>query len=44
VKEGIGKITGNMETESEGKADKTGGKVQSQIGKAKDAVRDTFRK
>jgi uncharacterized protein YjbJ (UPF0337 family) len=44
VKEGIGKVTGNKRTEAEGKADKTEGKVQGQVGKTKDAARDTFRK
>lgn len=44
VKEVIGKITGDGKTEAEGVAEKTAGKVQSGVGKAKDAVRDTFRK
>jgi uncharacterized protein YjbJ (UPF0337 family) len=44
VKEAIGKVTGNKRTEAEGKAEKTGGKVQGKVGEAKDAVRDTFKK
>jgi uncharacterized protein YjbJ (UPF0337 family) len=44
VKESIGKVTGNRRTEAEGVADKTAGKVQGEFGKAKDAVRDTFKK
>ena len=40
VKEGVGKITGNEQTEAEGVAEKTGGKVQEGVGKGKDAVRD----
>ena len=44
VKESIGKVTGNRQTEAEGSAEKTAGKVQGQFGKAKDAVRDTFKK
>jgi uncharacterized protein YjbJ (UPF0337 family) len=44
VKQAIGKVTGNKQTEVEGVAEKTVGKVQGEIGKAKDTVRDTFRK
>ena len=44
VKQVIGKVTGNKQTEVEGAAEKTVGKVQGEIGKAKDTVRDTFRK
>ena len=44
VKESIGKVTGNKETEVEGATEKTAGKVQRSVGKVKDAVRDTFRK
>jgi uncharacterized protein YjbJ (UPF0337 family) len=40
VKEAIGKVTGNNQTEVEGKAEKVSGKVQGEVGKAKDAVRD----
>lgn len=44
VKESIGKVTGSRQTEAEGTTEKTAGKVQGQFGKAKDAVRDTFKK
>jgi uncharacterized protein YjbJ (UPF0337 family) len=44
VKEAIGKVTGNTSTEAEGAAEKTAGKIQSEVGKAKDTVRDTFKK
>jgi uncharacterized protein YjbJ (UPF0337 family) len=43
VKEAVGKVVGNKETEAEGAAEKTSGKVRSGVGKAKDAVRDTFK-
>ena len=44
VKEAIGKVTGNRKTEAEGAAQKTAGKLQSDVGKAKDAIRDTFKR
>ena len=44
VKQAIGKVSGNKRTELEGAAEKTVGKAQGGIGKAKDAVRDTFRR
>ena len=44
VKEAIGKVTGDQETEAEGKAQKVGGKVQREAGKAKDAIRETVKK
>ena len=40
IKEAIGKVTGNTETQPEGAADKAAGKVQNTAGGAKDAVRD----
>jgi uncharacterized protein YjbJ (UPF0337 family) len=40
VKEGAGKLTGNDRLETEGTAEKTGGKVQEGVGKGKDALRD----
>ncbi|ODN71999.1 CsbD family protein [Methylobrevis pamukkalensis] len=40
VKESVGKMTGDKDTERSGKADQVEGKVQSGVGKAKDAVRD----
>jgi uncharacterized protein YjbJ (UPF0337 family) len=39
VKEGVGKATGDAKLESEGKAEKTAGKIQNAIGGLKDAVR-----
>ncbi len=44
VKEGIGKVTGDEETEAEGKAEKATGKVQSAFGKVKDKARDALTK
>ncbi|MBN8957592.1 MAG: CsbD family protein [Rhizobiales bacterium] len=44
IKEGVGKMTGNKETEAEGKVEKAAGKVQGKVGEAKDAVRDTFKR
>jgi uncharacterized protein YjbJ (UPF0337 family) len=41
MKEAIGKVTGNKRTEVEGTAEKIAGKAQSEVGKAKDAVRHT---
>ena len=40
IKEAVGKITGDTETEAEGAAQKTAGKVQNAAGGAKDKVRD----
>ena len=39
VKEVAGKVFGDAKLESEGKAEKTAGKVQNAIGGIKDAVR-----
>ena len=44
IKEAIGKVTGDKQTEAEGTAEKTGGKVQETVGNAKDTVRDVFKK
>ena len=44
VKEGMGKVTGDTKTEAEGKAEKTGGKVQNAVGGAKDTARDALDK
>ncbi|MDP1729907.1 MAG: CsbD family protein [Devosia sp.] len=44
IKDAAGKITGDRTLQAEGKADKMVGKVQSEVGKAKDAVRDAVRK
>lgn len=40
VKEGVGKLTGNEQTEAEGKADKTKGDAKNLVDKAKDKVSD----
>ncbi len=40
IKQGVGKMSGNKQTEAEGVAEKSGGKVQEGVGKGKDAVRD----
>lgn len=39
IKEGVGKLTGDRDTEAEGRADKTEGKVQKTWGDAKDAIK-----
>ena len=44
MKEAIAKVTGNKRTEAEGAADRIAGKAQSRVGKAKDAVRDAFKR
>ena len=43
VKETTGKVTGNQRLETEGVADKIGGKIQEGVGKGKDAVRDVLK-
>ncbi|WP_043342621.1 CsbD family protein [Belnapia moabensis] len=40
IKEAIGKLTGNTQTQAEGAAEKVKGKIQNTAGSAKDAVRD----
>ena len=44
IKEGVGKVTGNTETQAEGAAEKTGGKAQETLGNAKDTVREVLKK
>jgi uncharacterized protein YjbJ (UPF0337 family) len=44
VKEGAGKLTGDRNLETEGRADKVAGKVESSVGGAKDAARDALNK
>jgi len=39
IKEAAGKVTGNLDTQAEGKAAKIVGKVQNHVGKAEDAVK-----
>lgn len=41
VKDVTGRIVGDAKLQAEGKADKVKGRVESAIGDAKDAVRDT---
>ncbi len=40
LKEAIGKVTGDTETQARGTAEKTAGRVEDAVGGAKDAVRD----
>ena len=44
IKEGVGKITGDTQTQAEGAAEKTGGKVQNTVGGVKDSARDALNK
>jgi uncharacterized protein YjbJ (UPF0337 family) len=44
IKDAAGKVTGDRKLQAEGKADKAVGKVQGEVGKAKDAVRDAARR
>ena len=44
VKETIGKLTGNKQTQLEGTAEKQLGKAQAKAGEAADKVRDTLKK
>ncbi len=39
VKDAVGKMTGNKQTQAEGKADKIAGKVQKGFGDAKEKVK-----
>ena len=43
IKDAAGKVTGDRKLQAEGKADKLVGKVQNEVGKAKDAIRDAAR-
>ncbi len=43
VKEAAGKVTGDTRTEAEGKAEKTGGKIQNAVGGIKDKVREVVK-
>ena len=43
IKQGAGKLTGDKETEAEGKMDKAKGKVQNTVGGIKDSLRDKDR-
>lgn len=44
VKEKIGQMTGDRQTEAEGKLDKAEGRTRSAVGHAKDAVREVVGK
>jgi uncharacterized protein YjbJ (UPF0337 family) len=44
IKEAVGKVTGDSKTQAEGVAEKAAGKVQSNVGGAKDAARDALKK
>lgn len=44
IKEAVGKVTGDVKTEAEGKVEKVAGKVQNAAGSAKDGVRDAVEK
>jgi uncharacterized protein YjbJ (UPF0337 family) len=44
VKEAAGKVTGNHKTQVEGKAEKTVGKLQNNIGKAEDGLKHELHK
>lgn len=40
IKENVGKAIGDRKLETEGKADKVVGKIESAVGSAKDKIRD----
>jgi uncharacterized protein YjbJ (UPF0337 family) len=42
IKEGIGKMTGDAKTETEGQADQIKGKAQNAVGGAKDKAREVL--
>jgi uncharacterized protein YjbJ (UPF0337 family) len=44
VKEAIGKVAGDGKLQSDGKAERTAGKVQNAIGGMKDTVREIVKK
>ncbi len=44
VKEAVGAAVGDAKLQSDGKAEKTAGKIQNAIGGVKDAVRDIIKK
>ena len=44
VKEQAGRVIGNRHLETEGKAEKTEGRIRSGVGKAMDAVREIVNK
>ena len=44
VKEAVGKVVGDAKLQSDGKAEKTSGKIQNAVGGVKDTVRDIINK
>lgn len=44
IKEGVGKATGDRQTEAEGTSEKAEGRVQNAVGHAKDAAREILNK
>ena len=44
VKETVGKVVGDAKLQSDGKAEKTAGKIQNAVGGMKDTVRDMLKK
>lgn len=43
VKDAVGKATGDAKLQADGKLDKAEGKIQGEVGKAKEAVRDALK-
>ncbi len=43
IKEAVGKVTGNVQLQAEGRAEKIAGEVQGKYGETKDAVSRTFK-
>jgi len=44
VKEAIGKVVGDAKLQSDGKAERTAGKIQNAVGGIKDTVREVVKK
>ncbi|HUE18937.1 MAG TPA: CsbD family protein [Stellaceae bacterium] len=44
VKQGVGKLTGDTKLQSEGAAEKAGGKIENAVGGVKDSVRQALGK
>jgi uncharacterized protein YjbJ (UPF0337 family) len=44
VKDAVGKMTGDAKLQADGKLDKAEGKIQGEVGKAKEAVRDALKR
>jgi uncharacterized protein YjbJ (UPF0337 family) len=44
IKEAVGKVTGDRQTQAEGVAEKAAGKLQNSVGGAKDAVRAALKR